>query len=107
MKHKQHKEQKGNAELRELVAFKAFLGRKPTKGRESTPEQLKRESKRGLKFQQDVHKSFREGKNNKAWLCSNAEMRKTAVISCRLGTGGENRELGSSVWVYRKKRPRI
>lgn len=109
LQHKQHKEQKGSANLHHLCGFvplKAFPGGKPTKGRESTPEQLKWESKRGLKFQQDVHKSFREGKYNKAWLCSNAKTRKTAVISCRLGTGGENRELGSSVRVYRNERPR-
>lgn len=38
LEHKQHKEV---LNYLSFVAFKAFLGGKPTKGRESTPEQLK------------------------------------------------------------------
>lgn len=45
----------------------------------------------GLKFQQDVCKSFSEGRDHKAWLWSNAEPRKSGMqapeMPCRLGTG--------------------
>lgn len=104
LEHTQHKEQKRNAEWHELCGIQGFPGWKTYQGERIHTWAAELRIKRGLKFQQEVHRSFREGKINKAWLWSNAVMRKTAGISCRLGTGGDKRELGSSVWVYRKER---